>query len=117
MPMQVTSQVLHDGEVNAVMQFTGVHDGTGGETLEPKVVASLVDPLPESVPPTLTVGIPPDADMEALRRALAAFPGRSPVLVRAAGRLVRLPRAQRVDADRARGELAALYGHQNVSVG
>lgn len=51
MPMQVTSQTLYDGEVNAVMQFTGVCDGSGGETLEPKVIVANLVKSPVSVKP------------------------------------------------------------------
>lgn len=44
MPMQATSQLLYDGTRNTVMQFTGLCDGTGGETNEVKVRASDLNP-------------------------------------------------------------------------
>lgn len=49
MPMQTTSQILYDGEKNAVMQFTGVHDGSGGETLVTKVDVAELNPVPDTV--------------------------------------------------------------------
>ena len=51
MPMQVTSQVLFDGLKSAMMQFTGVNDGTGGETLEAKVIPADLAYAPASVKP------------------------------------------------------------------
>mgnify|MGYP003396038422 CR=1 FL=1 len=43
--IQTTSQTVFDGERNAVMQFTGVSDGTGQETNVVKVsVSSLTNP-------------------------------------------------------------------------
>lgn len=42
--ISTTSQVLHDGVRNVVMQFTGVSDGAGQETDAVKVDASALSP-------------------------------------------------------------------------
>ena len=49
MPMQTTSQILYDGAKNVVMQFTGVNDGSGGETLVTKVDVAALNPVPDTV--------------------------------------------------------------------
>lgn len=49
MPMQTTSQLLYDGVRNLAMQFTGVHDGSGGETLVTKVDVAELTPIPDTV--------------------------------------------------------------------
>lgn len=49
MAIAVTTAVLHDGKRNAVMQFTGVSDGSGQETGVVKVDVSELNPPPVSV--------------------------------------------------------------------
>ena len=49
MAFTTTSQVLHDGAINTVMQFTGVSDGAGQETNVVKVDASELSPAPSSL--------------------------------------------------------------------
>ena len=49
MPMQATSAVLHDGPRNLIMQFTGICDGSGDETLVKKVDVAALSPVPLTV--------------------------------------------------------------------
>jgi|ERR1700752_773868 len=49
MAITVTSDTLYDGVRNAVMQFTGVSDGSGQETGVIKVDVSQLNPPPVSV--------------------------------------------------------------------
>lgn len=49
MAIAVTSAVLHDGRRNAVIQFTGVSDGSGQETGVVKVDVSELNPPPVTV--------------------------------------------------------------------
>jgi hypothetical protein len=49
MAVQTTSQVLHDGVRNLVMQFTGICDGTGDEVAAVKVRMTDLSPVPLSV--------------------------------------------------------------------
>lgn len=49
MAVQTTSQVLHDGAKNVVMQFTGICDGMGDETAAIKVHMADLSPVPSSV--------------------------------------------------------------------
>lgn len=49
MAIAVTSAVLHDGKRNAVMQFTGVSDGSGQEVGAVKVDVSELNPPPVTV--------------------------------------------------------------------
>lgn len=44
MAVTTTSQILHDGVRNVVMQFTGIADGAGGETNVVKVDVSELNP-------------------------------------------------------------------------
>lgn len=49
MSVQTTSQVLHDGIKNVVMQFTGIGDGMGDEVAAIKIRMSDLTPVPSSV--------------------------------------------------------------------
>jgi hypothetical protein len=49
MAIAVTSHILHDGRRNAVIQFTGVSDGSGQETGVVKVDVSELNPPPVTV--------------------------------------------------------------------
>ena len=49
MSITTTSEVLHDGRRNVVMQFTGVSDGSGQEAGVIKVDVSELSPPPKSV--------------------------------------------------------------------
>lgn len=49
MAVQTTSQVLHDGNKNVVMQFTGIGDGMGDEVAAIKVHMADLAPVPSSV--------------------------------------------------------------------
>ena len=49
MAFAATSQILHDGVRNVVMQFTGSGDGSGGETNVVKVDVSELNPPPKFV--------------------------------------------------------------------
>jgi hypothetical protein len=50
MAMTTTNQILHDGARNLVMQFTGTHDGSGGQESEVvKVDVSALSPPAEKV--------------------------------------------------------------------
>lgn len=49
MAVTTTSQVLYDGDRNVVMQFTGIGDGAGDETLALKVDCSALNPPCRSV--------------------------------------------------------------------
>jgi len=49
MAVQTTSQVLHDGARNLVMQFTGICDGLGDEAAAIKVRMADLSPVPLSV--------------------------------------------------------------------
>src|SRR3990167_3607174 len=44
MPITATTQILHDGERNLVVQLTGISDGTGQETNERKIDVSELSP-------------------------------------------------------------------------
>ena len=49
MAIATTTQVLHDGNRNVVMQFTGISDGAGAETNAVKVDVSELNPPARSV--------------------------------------------------------------------
>lgn len=49
MAIEVTSEILHDGARNVVMQFTGRSDGAGQEAGVVKVDVSELQPPPETV--------------------------------------------------------------------
>ncbi len=49
MTISATTQILHDGTKNVVMQFTGIADGNGGESNVVKVDVSELTPVPKSV--------------------------------------------------------------------